>query len=73
MFYELKNLFKDHRYHAWLKARIKALEEAIKNNLPLDHTDDTELLKRKLASYKQAEADLAEIYGISNEADNIRK
>jgi len=73
MFYTPKQIFKDHAYHSWLKERILKLETAIRENTPCDSTDDMELLKRKLASYRQAEADLARVYGIQDEMDNNGK
>ncbi|OIO06658.1 hypothetical protein AUJ26_00120 [Candidatus Falkowbacteria bacterium CG1_02_37_21] len=72
MFYTPKQIFKDHDYHSWLKERIQNLETAISENMPCDSTDDMELLKRKLASYRQVEADLAKQYGIQNEMDSNR-
>ncbi len=73
MFYTPKQIFKDHAYHCWLKKRISQLEAAIDENKPCDSTSDMELLKRKLASYKKVEADLAKQYGIQDEVDSNRK
>jgi len=73
MFYTPKQIFKDHAYHSWLKERIQKLETAISENIPCDSTDDMELLKRKLASYRQTESDLAKQYGIQNEMDSNRR
>lgn len=73
MFYTPKQVFKDHAYHVWLKERIQKLERAISENQPCDSTNDMELLKRKLASYRQVEADLAKVYGIQSEVDSDRK
>ena len=73
MFYTPKQIFKDHAYHSWLKERIQKLEIAINENIPCDSTNDMELLKRKLASYRQVEADLAKQYGIQNEMDSNRR
>jgi hypothetical protein len=73
MFYTPKQIFKDHAYHSWLRDRIQKLETAISENKHCDSTDDMELLKRKLASYRQVEADLAKLYGIQEEMDSDRK
>ena len=73
MFYTPKQIFKDHAYHSWLKERIQKLATAINENKSCDSTNEMELLKRKLTSYRQVEADLAKQYGIQEEMDSGRK
>ncbi len=46
--------FGTYGYHAWLVGKINGMKEALETNQSFEHSSDTEMLKRKLASYERA-------------------
>lgn len=41
-------------YHEWLVGKINGMKKALEAGESFEHSTDTEMLKRKLASYEKA-------------------
>lgn len=46
--------FGTYGYHAWLVGKINGMKKVLEAGESFEHSSDTEMLKRKLASYERA-------------------